>query len=118
MSTHVCLDFECVECPPMCGVFSVHASVAEQEALSPENMPFRCPRGHAQTWMSYRCFLRLDEGGYPYTGDRASIVAFLRSRANSPHPIERGVPSLSPAGRGLLLLMADKIERGEHLEKP
>lgn len=50
--------------------------------------------------------------------ERDCIVAFLRSRANAPHPIERGVPSLSPAGRGLLLLMADKIERGEHLEKP
>lgn len=49
--------------------------------------------------------------------ERAAIVAFLRERANASHPIERGVPSLSPAGRGLLLLMADVIERGHHLEK-
>lgn len=48
--------------------------------------------------------------------DRASIVAFLRAKANAPHPSERGVPSLSPAGRGLLLLMADAIERGEDLD--
>ena len=47
--------------------------------------------------------------------ERAAIVAYLRERANAPHPIERGVPSLSPAGRGLLLLMADRIERGEHI---
>lgn len=40
--------------------------------------------------------------------------AYLRAAANAPHPIERGVPSLSPAGRGLLLLHADRIERGEH----
>lgn len=46
--------------------------------------------------------------------DRAAVVAWLRESANAPHPIERGVPSLSPAGRGLLLLHADIIERGEH----
>ena len=44
----------------------------------------------------------------------AAVVAYLRERANAPHPVERGVPSLSPAGRGLLLLHADSIERGEH----
>jgi hypothetical protein len=47
-------------------------------------------------------------------GERAAVVAYLRKQANAPHPIERGVPSLSPAGRGLLLFHADRIERGEH----
>jgi len=46
--------------------------------------------------------------------ERAAVVAYLRKQANAPHPIERGVPSLSPAGRGLLLFHADAIERGEH----
>lgn len=46
--------------------------------------------------------------------ERAAVVAYLREQANAEHPIERGVPSLSPAGRGLLLLNADRIERGEH----
>ena len=49
--------------------------------------------------------------------ERDSIVAYLRARANAEHPIERGIPSLSPAGRGLLLLMADRIELGEHLKQ-
>ena len=49
--------------------------------------------------------------------ERDSIVAYLRARANAEHPIERGIPSLSPAGRGLLLLMADQIELGEHLKQ-
>jgi hypothetical protein len=49
--------------------------------------------------------------------ERATVVAYLRARANAPHPIERGIPSLSPAGRGLLLLMADQIEKGEHLKQ-
>jgi hypothetical protein len=47
-------------------------------------------------------------------GERAAVVAYLRKQANAPHPIERGVPSLSPAGRGLLLFHADRFERGEH----
>ena len=49
--------------------------------------------------------------------ERDRVVAYLRARANAPHPIERGIPSLSPAGKGLLLLMADQIERGEHLKQ-
>ena len=49
--------------------------------------------------------------------ERAAVVAYLRERADAPHPIERGAPALSPAGRGLLLLMADRIERGEHRTK-
>lgn len=49
--------------------------------------------------------------------ERTAVVAFLRERANAEHPVERGVPSLSPAGRGLLLLHADCIERGEHLKE-
>ena len=48
-------------------------------------------------------------------GERAAVVAYLRGCADAPHPTERGIPSLSPAGRGLLLLMADRIERGEHI---
>jgi hypothetical protein len=48
--------------------------------------------------------------------ERAAIVAYLRERANAPHPTEAGERLLSPAGRGLLLLMADRIERGEHLK--
>jgi hypothetical protein len=47
--------------------------------------------------------------------ERAAVVAWLRERANGPHRTEQGVSSLSPAGRGLLLLMADRIERGEHI---
>lgn len=47
--------------------------------------------------------------------ERASIVSALRAAANAPHPIERGVPSLSPVGRGLLLFHADRIERGCHI---
>jgi len=46
--------------------------------------------------------------------ERAAVVTYLRAAANAPHPIERGVPSLSTAGRGLLLLHADRIERGDH----
>lgn len=49
--------------------------------------------------------------------ERAAVVAWLRAKANAEHPIERGIPSLSPAGRGLLLLHADSIERGEHCRK-
>jgi len=49
--------------------------------------------------------------------ERADVVAFLRESANAPHPIERGVPSLSPAGRGLLLFHADRIEHGLHKKK-
>lgn len=47
--------------------------------------------------------------------ERRAVVAYLRERANARHPTERGVPSLSPAGRGLINLMADRIERGEHI---
>ncbi len=47
--------------------------------------------------------------------ERKAIVAYLRERANAPHPTEAGERLLSPASRGLLLLMADRIERGEHL---
>ncbi len=46
--------------------------------------------------------------------ERAAVVAFLRAAANAPHPSELGAPMLSPSGRGLLLLHADFIERGEH----
>jgi hypothetical protein len=46
--------------------------------------------------------------------ERAAVVAALVAAANAPHPIERGVPSLSPAGRGLLLLWAGRIEAGLH----
>jgi hypothetical protein len=47
----------------------------------------------------------------------AAVVAYLRASANAEHPVERGVPSLSPAGRGLLLLHADRIERGARLRE-
>jgi hypothetical protein len=47
--------------------------------------------------------------------ERDSIVAYLRARANADHPIFD--KPLSPAGRGLLLLMADRIELGEHLKQ-
>jgi hypothetical protein len=52
--------------------------------------------------------------------ERAAVVAWLREEANAPHPIEAGERALSPAGRGLLLLAASRIERGEHRreEKP
>jgi hypothetical protein len=44
----------------------------------------------------------------------AQIVAYLRTQADAEHPVECGVPALSPAGRGLLLRLADHIERSEH----
>ncbi len=46
--------------------------------------------------------------------ERAAVVAYVRSEANKPHPTEAGERALSPSGRGLLLLHADRIERGEH----
>ena len=46
--------------------------------------------------------------------ERPAVVAWLRERANAPHPIEAGERAMSPSGRGLLLLHADSIERGEH----
>ena len=46
--------------------------------------------------------------------ERAAVVAWLRVEANAPHPIEAGERALSPSGRGLLLLAASRIERGEH----
>jgi hypothetical protein len=46
--------------------------------------------------------------------ERAAVVTWLREEANAPHPIEAGERALSPAGRGLLLLAASRIERGEH----
>ena len=46
--------------------------------------------------------------------ERAAVVAYLRDEANAPHPIEAGERALSPSGRGLLLLAASRIERGEH----
>ncbi|NCZ28245.1 MAG: hypothetical protein EBX70_00875, partial [Betaproteobacteria bacterium] len=52
-----------------------------------------------------------EEGGH---AERAAVVAYVRSEANQPHPIEAGERALSPSGRGLLLFYADRIERGEH----
>lgn len=46
--------------------------------------------------------------------ERAAVVAWLRAGADAPHPIEAGERALSPSGRGLLLLAADRIERGDH----
>lgn len=46
--------------------------------------------------------------------ERAAVVAWLRDEAHAPHPIEAGERALSPSGRGLLLLAASRIERGEH----
>jgi hypothetical protein len=46
--------------------------------------------------------------------ERQNVVAFLRAEANEPHPIEAGERALSPSGRGLLMLNASRIERGEH----
>jgi hypothetical protein len=48
--------------------------------------------------------------------ERAAIVAYLRESANAPHPIEAGERLLSPAARGLLLLLADRIETGDHMK--
>lgn len=45
--------------------------------------------------------------------ERAAIVAYLCQRANAGET-RQGLPVMSPAGRGLLLLMADRIERGAH----
>ena len=57
------------------------------------------------------------EPAWTAADERAAIVAYLREAANAPPPIERGVPSRSPAGRGLLLLHADRIEHAEHLRE-
>ena len=46
--------------------------------------------------------------------ERAALVALLRDKANAPHHIEAGERALSPSVRGLLLLAASRIERGEH----
>jgi len=51
------------------------------------------------------------------TEERAAVVAFLRQEANAPHPSELDTPMLSPSGRGLLLLNASAIERGDHRRK-
>lgn len=45
--------------------------------------------------------------------ERAAIVAYLRERANADET-RQGMPVMSPAGRGLLVLMAERIERGAH----
>lgn len=58
------LDFECHDCPSTLGVFSVRATRAEKDLLSPTCMPFFCPRMHRQTWTSYRGFFRVDNHGY------------------------------------------------------
>lgn len=50
--------------------------------------------------------------------ERAAIVAYLRGRAGYgpvADAIEQGEHLLSPASRGLVWLMADWIETGEHL---
>lgn len=64
MAGYVSLEFECSSCPPLCGIFSLHATEAERDALTPGNIPYRCPRGHALTWTAYRCYLPLDDAGY------------------------------------------------------
>ena len=46
--------------------------------------------------------------------ERAAVVAWLCAEANAAHPSELDAPALSPSGRGLLLLAASRIERGEH----
>jgi hypothetical protein len=46
--------------------------------------------------------------------ERERIVAWLRGWANEKHPIEAGEVLFSPAGRGLILMGATAIERGEH----
>ena len=58
------LDFECPECPPTLGIFSVRLSKGEKARLSPTYMPFHCPRAHRQTWTSYRGFFQVDSRGY------------------------------------------------------
>ena len=57
---------------------------------------------------------RLRKENEELRGERAAVVAYVRSEANQPHPIEAGERALSPSGRGLLLFYADRIERGEH----
>ena len=58
------LDFECVECPPCAGIFTCRVTEAEKSMLSERHMPYRCPRGHKQTWSSYRGFWPVDDAGY------------------------------------------------------
>lgn len=50
-----------------------------------------------------------------HAAERAAIVAYLRRRANADET-RQGLPVMSAAGRGLLLLMADRIERGDHFQ--
>lgn len=42
------------------------------------------------------------------------IAEFLRAKARMDHPVEAGERLLSPENRGLALLWADEIERGEY----
>ena len=89
---------------------AIAALVAEVERLRDEAVLLRTGRDAARDYAD-----RVEREVLYLRGERAAIVEYLRERANAEHPIEKGVPSLSPAGRGLLLLMADRIERGEHL---
>ena len=59
---------------------------------------------------------RLRKENEELMAERPAVVAWLRAKANEPHPIEAGERAVSPSGRDLLLLHADSIERGEHRE--
>jgi hypothetical protein len=48
--------------------------------------------------------------------ERAAIVAYFRRKANARYPTEAGEHRMSPAARGLLLLLADRIETGDHMK--
>lgn len=82
---------------------------AEVEALRAQSDHFR------DAWAKVQ--VRLDcsvDAADALRDERAAVVAWLREAANAPHPSELGAPMLTPAGRGLLLLHADLIERGKH----
>lgn len=66
---------------------------------------------------AYQTFPSIDYTYVPVAvpSERAAVVAFLRGKANAPHPVEAGEHALSWMGRDLLLLMASQIERGDHL---
>jgi len=87
-------------------VVDIGALVAEVERLRSINDDYLLEMGRQHA------LLRDQKRGE--NAERAAVVTWLRDEANAPHPSELDTPMLSPSGRGLLLLNASAIERGEH----
>ena len=59
------LDFDCVECPPCLGHFAMRVTHSELDELAKtRQIPYKCPRGHEQTWTSFRGSCNVDSAGY------------------------------------------------------